>query len=79
MQRVRAGPHSILWLILLSDVGKVKVTVNGLGEKFEDETEISVRPPSTLQKVTGSGSIAGGSSQKVNIGLSDFIPGSTRL
>ena len=55
-------------------VGKVKVTVNGMGEKFVDETEISVRPPSTLQKITGSGSIAGGSSQKINIDVSDFIP-----
>ena len=44
-----------------------------MGEKFADATEISVRPPSTLQKVTGSGSIAGGR-QKINIGLSDFIP-----
>ena len=58
-------------------IGNIKITVNGLGEKFEDATEISVRPPSTLQKVTGSGSIAGGSTQKINIGLSDFIPGST--
>ncbi|MBK5271674.1 MAG: alpha-2-macroglobulin family protein, partial [Bacteroidia bacterium] len=58
-------------------VGKIKVTVTGMGEKFTDETEISVRPPSTLQKITGSGSITGGSSQKINIGLSDFIPGST--
>jgi len=57
-------------------VGKIKVTVNGLGEKFNDETEISVRPPSTLQKVTGSGSIVGGSTQNINIGLSDFMPGS---
>ena len=58
-------------------VGKIIVTVNGMGEKFTDETEISVRPPSTLQKVTGSGSIAGGSTQKINIGLSDFISGNT--
>jgi uncharacterized protein YfaS (alpha-2-macroglobulin family) len=58
-------------------IGNIKITVNGLGEKFEDATEISVRPPSTLQKVSGSGSIAGGSTQKINIGLSDFIPGST--
>lgn len=57
--------------------GKVTITVNGMGEKFTDATEISVRPPSTLQKVTGSGSITGGSTQKVNIGLSDFMPGST--
>ena len=46
-------------------VGKVKISLNGLGEKFVDETEISVRPPSTLQKVTGSGSVAGGSTQKI--------------
>lgn len=58
-------------------VGNIKITVNGMGEKFIDETEISVRPPSTLQKITGSGSIAGGSTEKINIGLNDFISGST--
>jgi len=57
-------------------VGNITVTVNGLGEKFTDATEISVRPPSTLQKVTGAGSIAAGSTQKINIGTGDFIPGS---
>jgi len=57
--------------------GKVKILANGAGEKFEDETEISVRPPSTLQKRTGSGVIAGGSAQAINIGLGDFMPGST--
>ncbi|MEO5948192.1 MAG: alpha-2-macroglobulin family protein, partial [Chitinophagaceae bacterium] len=68
------------------NVGKIMITVNGMGEKFTDATEISVRPPSTLQKSTGSGSITGGSTQKINIarpddpvgrGLSDFMPGST--
>ncbi len=58
------------------NVAKVTVTVSGMGEKFTDATEISVRPPSTLQKVTGSGSVAGGNTQKVSIGLSDFMPGS---
>lgn len=58
-------------------IGKVSIMVNGLGERFQDVTEISVRPPSTLQKVTGSGSVVGGSTQRINIGLSDFIPGST--
>ena len=56
------------------NVGKITVTVNGMGEKFTDATDISVRPPSTLQKSTGYGSIAGGSTQKVTIGLSDFMP-----
>lgn len=59
------------------NVGTITVTVNGKGEKFTDATEISVRPPSTLQQVTGSGSITGGSTQKINIGLSDFTSGST--
>jgi len=57
-------------------VGKVSVQVNGMGEKFLDETEISIRPPSTLQKMTGSGSITAGSTQHVTISTSDFIPGS---
>ncbi len=55
-------------------VGKVSLQVNGLGEKFEDVTEISVRPPSTLQKRSGSGSVQGGSTTKVSMGSSDFIP-----
>jgi len=58
------------------NVGKVTVTVNGMGEKFAEATEIAVRPPSTLQKITGSGSITGGNMQKINIGVSDFMPGS---
>ncbi len=57
------------------NLGSITVAVNGLGEKFSDVTEISVRPPSTLQKNTSSGSI-GGSTQKISIGLSDFMPGS---
>ena len=57
-------------------VGKIKIAVNGLGEKFNDETEISIRPASPLQKISGSGSIAGGANQKINIGLNDFIPSS---
>ncbi len=56
--------------------GKIKVEVKGMGEKFVDETDITVRPPSTLQKITGSGTIAGNASQKITIGLNDFIPGS---
>ncbi|MFT3936270.1 MAG: MG2 domain-containing protein [Chitinophagaceae bacterium] len=56
--------------------GKIKVEVKGMGEKFTDETDITVRPPSTLQKITGSGVVAGNASQKITIGLNDFIPGS---
>ncbi|MGE5107649.1 MAG: alpha-2-macroglobulin family protein, partial [Sphingobacteriales bacterium] len=55
---------------------KVKVEVNGLGEKFMDETDITVRPASTLQKVTGYGTINGGSTQNINLAVNDFIPSS---
>lgn len=58
------------------NLGKVTVTVNGMGEKFTETTEIAVRPPSTLQKMTGSGSITAGNTQKVSIGVGDFMPGS---
>jgi uncharacterized protein YfaS (alpha-2-macroglobulin family) len=55
--------------------GKVDVVVEGLNEKFTDETDISVRPASTLQKMSGSGSLTAGSRQVI-IGTGDFIPGS---
>lgn len=58
------------------DVGKVMVEVQGLGEKFTDETQISIRPASPLQVVTGSGAIAGGNSQRITIPLSDFMANS---
>ena len=35
--------------------GKVTVTVKALNETFVNETDISIRPPASLQKITGSG------------------------
>ena len=57
-------------------IGKVTVDVNSKGERFTDETEIGIRPSAPLTKSTGSGSIAGGSSQPVNWSISDYIPSS---
>lgn len=57
-------------------VGKALIEVQALGEKFTDETEISVRPASPLQKMTGSGSIIGGGASGISIGTMDFLPGS---
>ncbi|MEQ1798221.1 MAG: MG2 domain-containing protein [Lacibacter sp.] len=59
------------------DSGTIRVEVNAMGEKFFDETQITVRPPSTLQKESGSGSIAGGSSQTISIPVNRFMQGST--
>jgi uncharacterized protein YfaS (alpha-2-macroglobulin family) len=57
-------------------IGKVVVEVSSLGEKFTDETEISVRPTAPLQKITGSGVVAGGAIQQINFGTNDFIASS---
>ena len=59
------------------NVGRVNVVVNALGEQFKEETEIAVRPPSTLQKQAGSGSVVGGATQRIALPQNDFIPGST--
>src|SRR5450432_473768 len=56
--------------------GKISVDINGPGGKFSDETEISIRPAASLQKTTGSGSIAGGSAQTISYDNSDYIPSS---
>lgn len=58
-------------------IGKVQVEVQGMGERFTDETEISVRPASTLQKLTGSGSVSGNAYQRITIPVSDFMSGSS--
>src|SRR5690606_32383883 len=57
-------------------VGKIRIDITSMGERFFDETELSVRPPSTLQKMSGSGSIVSGKTQQVNIPVKDFIEGS---
>ena len=57
-------------------VGNISIEVNALGEKFSENIEISVRPASTLQKLTGSGTIAGGRSTSLSMQTSDFMPGS---
>ena len=55
-------------------IGKVSVQVASKGEKFTDETEIGVRPTAPLQKITGSGTVAGGSTSAINMSPGDFIP-----
>lgn len=57
-------------------VGKVTVEVMAMGEKFVEETEISIRPSAPLQVSSGSGVITNAGIQKISIPTSDFIPGS---
>lgn len=56
--------------------GKVLIEVKAMGERFTDETDITVRPASTLQQLTRSGSITGNNTQPIVIGTGDFMPGS---
>lgn len=55
-------------------VAKVNVDVSGLGEHFNEENEIGIRPTAPLQKTTGAGSISGGSSQQLTFNSGDDIP-----
>ncbi|HLA57593.1 MAG TPA: alpha-2-macroglobulin family protein, partial [Puia sp.] len=56
--------------------GKISVDINGPGGRFSDETEIGIRPASSLQKTTGSGSIAAGSAETIRYDNADYIPSS---
>lgn len=55
--------------------GHVTVTVKALGETFINETDISIRPPASLQKVTGSGFAAENSATRLNF-TNNFLPAS---
>ena len=59
------------------DSGAIRIEVDALGENFIDETQLTVRPPSTLQKESGSGSLAGGATQHISISSDRFMPGSS--
>lgn len=47
--------------------GKVIVSVETLGEKFSQEIKVPVRPATSLQKKSGSGSVTGGSEQTISL------------
>ncbi len=57
--------------------GKITVSVAAMGETFTNETDIAVRPPASLQKRTGSGSVAAGSTAAIST-VSNFIASSAK-
>lgn len=77
---LKAGSESRLSFRIVADskidVAKVTVEVNALNEKFVDETDITVRPPASLQKITDAGTIVAGGSAKVTFAMDKFMPGS---
>jgi alpha-2-macroglobulin len=70
-----ARPEFKIVATKITDAGKVIVEVNSNGEKFIDETNISVRPPASLQKITGSGIVSANTSQTITIESSKFLAG----
>lgn len=58
------------------DVAKITVEVSALNEKFVDETDITIRPAASLQKITDAGTITAGSTKQLNLAANKFIPGS---
>lgn len=54
---------------------KVKVAVSGLGETFTDETDITVRPSTSLLKTSVSGQMKAGESKTLEMNP-DYIPSS---
>lgn len=57
----------------VSGNGKVVVKVNGLKENFSDITELTIRPGTSLLKISNSGSVNGGQNATVSL-QNDFIP-----
>ncbi|GAO42536.1 alpha-2-macroglobulin family protein [Flavihumibacter petaseus] len=55
--------------------GKISIEVSTASGKYQDETDITVRPASTLQQLSGSGVLPAGAAKQVAIGTSDFLPG----
>ena len=53
--------------------GKVTVLVKAMNQVFTDETDISIRPPASLQKITGSGSANENAPTAIKL-QSNFIP-----
>jgi hypothetical protein len=79
--RVNAKSEGKVWFKIVADpradAAKVMVDVSGAGEKFSDVTEITVRPPASLQKINGSGTVNGGSTATIDLSANGkFIPSS---
>lgn len=59
------------------DTAKIRVEVNGKGVQAFEEIPIAVRPSSTLQKISGSGTIVGNKTEKIELPMGRFLAGTT--
>lgn len=65
-------------VVALDDIGegKITLTANAMGETFNEITDITVRPPASLQKTSGSGAIEGSKTEVLAM-ANNFTPEST--
>jgi alpha-2-macroglobulin len=56
-------------------IAQVSVSVKAMNETFTNETDLSIRPPASLQKVTGNGFAAAGKTTAIDF-RNTFIPAS---
>lgn len=65
-------------VIAKASIGEAKVVaeVKAMNENFKEELDITVRPPSSLLKISGYGTVENGKSSSFSL-LNDFIPSST--
>ena len=71
------GEQQVLFkLNAKKEIGQAKITVsvNSGGKKYFEEIDITVRPASPLQKVSGSGSVDAGKNLHIAMGTSRFMP-----
>lgn len=61
-------------------IGQANITVDvsALGETFKNSTDITIRPASPLQKISGSGTIKAGVNQSIYLADDKFLPESVR-
>jgi uncharacterized protein YfaS (alpha-2-macroglobulin family) len=78
-QTISISPNSeaqVQFAVNASDAignGQVVVEVNGLGGTFSESTEMTVRPITSLQKISGDGMAAAGKTSTFSL-ANDFIP-----
>jgi len=67
-------------LVANKEIGQTKITVDvkALGESFTSNTDVTIRPASPLQKVSGSGVIKAGDRKKLVLAEDQFIPQSVK-
>ena len=75
---VEANSESIVnyKIVARKQLGQTNITVDidALGESFKNSTDITIRPASPLQKVSGSGSVKAGKNQTIHLSDDKFIP-----